>query len=86
MPYKYSIKGDVTSLASTFLKILSNYFLQTNKPACFVILNGLLENVVNVELLGGKVQVVWKGSENDTEYDVFLIGPAQYSFLGNFNL
>lgn len=50
------------------------------------ILNGLLENVVNVELLGGKVQVVWKGSENDTEYDVFLIGPAQYSFLGNFNL
>ena len=50
------------------------------------ILNGLLENVVNVELLGGKVQVVWKGSENDTEEDVFLIGPAQYSFLGNFNL
>ena len=50
------------------------------------ILNGLLENVVNVELLGGKVQVVWNGSENDTEYDVFLIGPAQYSFLGQFNL
>lgn len=50
------------------------------------ILNGLLEKVVNVELLGGKVQVVWKGSENDTEEDVFLIGPAQYSFLGKFNL
>lgn len=50
------------------------------------ILNGLLENVVNVELLGGKVQVAWNGSENDTEEDVFLIGPAQYSFLGQFNL
>lgn len=50
------------------------------------ILNGFLEKVVNVELLGGKVQVVWNGSENDTEYDVFLIGPAQYSFLGQFNL
>lgn len=50
------------------------------------ILNGLLENVVNVELLGGKVQVAWNGSENDTEEDVFLIGSAQYSFLGQFNL
>ena len=50
------------------------------------ILNGLLENVVNVELLGGKVQVAWNGSENNTEEDVFLIGPAQYSFLGQVNL
>lgn len=42
------------------------------------ILNGYLENSVDVELPGGKVNVVWNGSPNKPEGDVFLTGPAEY--------
>ena len=46
------------------------------------ILNGKLENSVDVELLGGNVNVIWNGSPNKPEGDVFLTGPAEYSVKG----
>lgn len=44
------------------------------------ILNGYLENSVDVELLGGMVHIDWAGGVNDTEHDVFMTGPANYVF------
>ena len=44
------------------------------------VLNGYLENSVDVQLLGGKVNVTWNGSPNKTDGDVFLSGPAEYVF------
>ena len=44
------------------------------------VLNGYLENSVDVELLGGMVNVTWNGSPNKPEGDVFLSGPAEYVF------
>ena len=50
------------------------------------ILNGKLENSVDVELLGGNVNVIWNGSPNKPEDDVFLTGPAEYSVKGVYYL
>ena len=44
------------------------------------ILNKYLENSVNVELLGGEVNIEWQGSTNDIEHNVYLTGPAEYVF------
>ena len=44
------------------------------------ILNGYLENSVDVELLGGVVNVTWNGVSNNVKEDVFLKGPAEYVF------
>ena len=44
------------------------------------ILNGKIENSVDVELLGGTVHIDWAGSKNDTNHDVFMTGPANYVF------
>jgi diaminopimelate epimerase len=44
------------------------------------ILNKLLENSVNVELLGGNVNIEWQGSIKNPEPDVYLTGPAEYVF------
>ena len=44
------------------------------------ILNGYLKNSVDVNLLGGKVNVTWNGSSNNIEENVFLTGPAEYVF------
>lgn len=44
------------------------------------VLNGKLENSVDVELLGGKVNVTWNGTPNYPDGDVFLTGPAEYVF------
>lgn len=44
------------------------------------ILNGYLKNSVDVNLLGGKVNVTWNGSSNNFEENVFLTGPAEYVF------
>ena len=48
------------------------------------ILNGYIENSVNVELLGGEVNVTWNGSPNKPEGDVFLSGPAEYVYEADF--
>ena len=44
------------------------------------VLNRYIENYVEVNLPGGKVNVEWKGCKTDIEQDVFLIGPAEYVF------
>jgi diaminopimelate epimerase len=44
------------------------------------ILNGYIENSVDVELLGGTVHIDWEGSKEDTNHNVFMTGPAEYSF------
>ena len=44
------------------------------------ILNGYLENSVDVELLGGIVNVTWNGTQENTNENVFLTGPAKYVF------
>ena len=46
------------------------------------ILNGYIENSVDVELLGGTVHVEWKGSKENPNEDVYMSGPADYSFEG----
>ena len=48
------------------------------------ILNGYLENSVEVELLGGRVNVEWQGTKENTQQDVFLSGPAEYVFTAEF--
>ena len=49
------------------------------------ILNGYLENSVDVELLGGVVNVSWDGNSAEPNKDVFLTGPAEYVFEADFN-
>ena len=44
------------------------------------VLNGYIENNVDVNLPGGEVNVVWNGSPNKPDGDVFLTGPANYVF------
>ena len=44
------------------------------------ILNGYLENNVEVQLLGGNVTVEWLGSAENPNKDVFLSGPAEFVF------
>ena len=50
------------------------------------ILNNLTENEVSVELPGGSVTIEWQGSPDDTNHHVYLAGPANYSFEGDFIL
>ena len=50
------------------------------------VLNNLTENKVKVNLLGGAVFVEWQGSQADTQKDVFLIGPAEYTFFADYIL
>ena len=47
------------------------------------ILNGYLENNVNVQLLGGEVNVIWNGTSINPNGNVFLSGEAEYVFEGN---
>ena len=44
------------------------------------VLNGYLDNTVNVKLLGGMVNVTWDGTVKNPEKDVYLSGPAEYVF------
>ncbi len=44
------------------------------------VLNNLTENNVKVNLLGGAVNVEWSGTKENPNKDIFLIGPAEYSF------
>lgn len=50
------------------------------------ILNNLTDNVVKVNLLGGALTIEWQGSEADTQKDVFMSGPAEYSFFAEYIL
>ena len=44
------------------------------------ILNGLTEHSVNVKLLGGNVHIDWPGNKYDPKHNVYMTGPAEYSF------
>lgn len=50
------------------------------------ILNNLTENKVKVNLLGGALTIEWQGSEQNIEEDVFMTGPAEYSFFAEYIL
>ena len=44
------------------------------------ILNGYIENSVEVQLPGGVVNVLWNGTSEEPAGDIFLSGPAEYVF------
>lgn len=44
------------------------------------VLNGYIENSVDVQLLGGTVHIDWEGSKENPNHDIFMTGPAEYSF------
>ena len=50
------------------------------------VLNNLTEHRVKVNLPGGAVLVEWQGSAADIDKDIFLIGPAEYSFFADYIL
>ncbi len=50
------------------------------------VLNNLTEQKVKVNLLGGAVSVEWSGNSQNPNKDIFLIGPAQYSFNAQYML
>lgn len=50
------------------------------------VLNNLTEQNVKVNLLGGAVNVEWSGNSENPNKDIFLIGPANYSFTVEYML
>ncbi|MGN0031209.1 MAG: diaminopimelate epimerase [Candidatus Gastranaerophilaceae bacterium] len=50
------------------------------------VLNNLTEQNVKVNLLGGSVNVEWRGTRGNTNENIFLIGPAEYSFTAEYML
>lgn len=60
----------------------------TGACACVVagILNNLTENKVKVNLLGGALTIEWQGSSENLEQDVFMSGPAEYTFFADYLL
>lgn len=50
------------------------------------ILNNLTENKVKVNLLGGALTIEWQGSQDDISHNVFMTGPAEYSFFADYIL
>ena len=47
------------------------------------ILNGLCDKVVQVNLPGGQLLIEWDGNINNSNYDIFMSGSAEYSFKGS---
>lgn len=50
------------------------------------ILNNLTENKVKVNLLGGALIIEWQGSAENSKQDVFMSGPAEYTFFAEYIL
>lgn len=50
------------------------------------VLNNLTEQKVKVNLPGGSVYVEWQGSPAEPAKNIFLIGPANYSFTAEYML
>jgi diaminopimelate epimerase len=50
------------------------------------VLNDLTDCKVKVNLLGGAVTIDWQGHADSSSEDIFLIGPATYSFFGEYIL
>lgn len=60
----------------------------TGACACVVagILNNLTEYKVKVNLLGGALTIEWQGSSQNPEQDIFMSGPAEYTFFAEYIL
>lgn len=50
------------------------------------VLNTLTSNNVKVNLPGGTVYIEWAGTKHNPLQDIYLIGPAQYTFYADFML
>lgn len=50
------------------------------------ILNNLTDNKLRVNLPGGALTIEWQGSQDDYDKDVFLCGPADYTFFAEYLL
>ena len=50
------------------------------------ILNNYCDKKVNVNLPGGVLTIEWSGNIQDTNFDVFMTGEAQYVFEGTINV
>lgn len=50
------------------------------------ILNGYCDNRVKVNLPGGSLTIDWAGNSQNTDFDVFMTGDAQYVFEGEILL
>lgn len=50
------------------------------------ILNNLTDSKVKVNLLGGALTIEWQGSSENLTCDVFMSGPADYSFFAEYIL
>lgn len=50
------------------------------------VLNNLTERKIKVNLLGGAVNVEWSGTKDNPNQNIFLIGPAEYSFTAEYML
>jgi len=50
------------------------------------ILNNLTEQKVKVNLAGGAVFVEWSGTRENPNQNIYLIGPAEYSFYAEYML
>lgn len=46
------------------------------------ILNGLCDECVSVNLPGGRLLIEWRGTKENTDFDVYMTGSADYSFTG----
>lgn len=60
----------------------------TGACACVVaaILNGLCDKKVKVNLPGGSLTIEWAGNSQNTDFDVFMTGAAQYVFTGTIDV
>lgn len=50
------------------------------------ILNDYLDNIVSCNLPGGTLKVEWQGNQKDTDHNVYMTGPATYSFNGQIEV
>lgn len=50
------------------------------------VLNNLTEDKVKVNLPGGAVFIDWQGSSADDLKDIYMTGPANYSFVADYML
>ncbi len=50
------------------------------------ILNNLTESKVKVNLLGGALNIEWQGNSGNTNFPVYMSGPAEYSFFADYLL
>jgi len=48
------------------------------------ILNNLTDGKVKVNLLGGALTIEWQGSTTNQDCDVYMSGPAEYSFFAEY--